>query len=176
MSSDPIRPRTAVPDAYGERDLWIGPCQGDNPSPGHVEIFASQVWCGSRVTLINAMHEAPGLPAPVILDRPAIPGTCFEMFGTSFSLSPDGSLRVTRVGGHLRAGHQYEPSEVRRWAGYLAALADEAERRQVPDPELVRQMTADLHAAGAGIKDPELLEVARRMALMGWRRGEDGAR
>lgn len=172
MSSDLTRPRTAVPDAYGERDLWIGPCRGDNPSPGHVEIYASQVWCGDRVTLISAMHEAAGLPAPVILDRPAIDGepVCWYVPGGLSVRGDDAHAEITRRGGRIGIGLSealdLDPVQAREFAALVAACADAAGSE--PDPAEVEKLTAEIRTA-PGMEGIATADVIARHILRAYR-------
>jgi len=112
--------------------------------------------CARQVAagMAAAVHEAAGLPAPVILERPdwrVFPGSVVDIGGVDVGLNSCASRPVTLA---IRGVSQHlEPDTARRVAVHLAARADQAE-------------------ADAGARD--LLELASVISAAG--PGEDGRR
>ena len=131
-----------------------------------------------------AMHEAAGLPAPVILERPEIDPEGAAGINV-FTVRLDRDLSVCVAG---RAGHAspVAPSVARKLASVIAAYADAAEAaRNEPDPAEVEELAYVLRAVTPGMAYPGegdyKLAVARGFAeaALKWmrdkRQREEGA-
>jgi hypothetical protein len=116
-----------------------------------------------------AMHEAAGLPAPVILERPPVvtreaiivPGARFRVHGNAIQADPLCGSGVQQ--------ESFAPAAIRDIAAALAVMADEAESE--PDPaeveELARVIRADLYppSESIGLRPGESDRTAARAAL-----------
>lgn len=82
---------------------------------------------------VGTLYEAAGQPAPILLDRPQIPGTTTIFLG-GYSVMRDGPAVTVVVGREERC---LPPDKAREYAAAIAARADEAE-----DNETVRKLAA----------------------------------
>lgn len=136
-------------DRYGT-ELGIG---GEASFAGCARVTVSKP-CGVHVeaadfpALIAALHEAAGLPAPVILERPEIsPGEAKGVNVFTVDLNRDLSVRV---GLGSAKGVPLGPSVARHLASVIAAYADAAEAAREPDPAEVEELTAEISEALKG--------------------------
>lgn len=117
-----------------------------------------------------AMHEAAGLPAPVILERPAqIPGRGEgNEFGRFTLVYNSGHEVGIAVNGH---GDGLPPAEARRMAAHLLARADEAQSQ--PDPAEVGELAAVIAADRDRAGHPHELDLHTAEVILraGWKRG-----
>lgn len=96
---------------------------------------------GAAAGIATAMHEAAGLPAPLILGRPE---ATFEG-----GIHRAGSIEVGRLGGRVTVGlygiqpEEIEPAEARRLAALIAVRADEIQADE-PDPAEVEELAAEI--------------------------------
>jgi hypothetical protein len=114
------------------------------------------------------LYKAAGLPAPVILDRPAasalnaIPGIIFERNGPV--------IEACRPGGSW----QFTPTEIRRLAASLAILADEVDSGPGLDEDEVRDLARVIHRTHCDDEycrlSPTLGDVDAARAALRWKR------
>jgi hypothetical protein len=99
---------------------------------------------GVAAGIATAMHEAAGLPAPVILERPA------ATFRDGVNRA--GNIEVGRLGGRVTVGlygiqpEEIGPAEARRLAALIAVRAEEA-RGDEPDPAEVEELAGAIRTA-----------------------------
>ena len=109
---------------------------------------------------VTTLYQAAGLPAPVILERPA---ATFEG-----GVNRAGRIEVGRLGGRVTVGlygmqpEEIKPAEARRLAALIAIRAGEAEDE--PDPAEVEELaeiitTTDPRSRGYS-PDPEVIARA----------------
>jgi len=105
---------------------------------------------GVAAGIAAAMHEAAGLPAPVILERPEV---TFKD-----GVNRAGRIEVGRLGDRVTVGlygiqpEELEPDVARRLAALIAVRADEAQDGE-PDPAEVEELATILHdAREVGVK------------------------
>ena len=84
---------------------------------------------------VASLYEAAGLPQPVILPRPQIPGDTSIFLG-GYSVRRDGNAVTILVGPEER---RLAPAEARQYAAAIAERADEADA--APDAALVAAVT-----------------------------------
>ena len=105
---------------------------------------------GKLAEFVTAMHEAAGLPAPVILERPEV---TFKD-----GVNRAGRIEVGRLGDRVTVGlygiqpEELEPDVARRLAALIAVRAGEAQDGE-PDPAEVEELATILHdAREVGVK------------------------
>ena len=127
-----------------------------------------------------AMHEAAGLPAPVILERPEIDPEGAAGVNV-FTVGLDRDLSVCVSYGKQKP-IPVAPSVARKLASVIAAYADAAEAaRRAPDPAEVEELAYILRAVTPGMAYPGegdyKLAVARGFAeaALKWMREREAA-
>jgi len=112
-----------------------------------------------------AMHEAAGLPAPIILERPK---TLYPdiSFGPELKVARGDAVTALWLGAEART---LGPDECRRLAAYLAicAEADEAAAADAEVDELARAIRSELYppSESIGLRPGESDRTAARAAL-----------
>lgn len=114
--------------------------------------------------IATAMHEAAGLPAPVILERPG--ATIAD------GVNRAGSIEVGRLRDRVTVGlygiqpEEIEPAVARRLAALIAIRADEVQSDE-PDPAEVQELAAEIRSElkRMGGSPPEATGMAARIAL-----------
>lgn len=156
----------------GTDDAHVSVCaQG----AGSIAITAGEV-PGVAAGIASAMHEAAGLPAPVILKRPEIvPDGAGETGINVFTVRAEphlGSVSVRYRG--TPAAAVIAPGPARVLAAVIAAYADAAEAACEPDPaeveELAELMDAEMDRRGRG--QFGLYPACARIALQWFRERE----
>jgi hypothetical protein len=155
-------------DQYGT-ELEVS---GETALPGCARVWVSGR-CGIHVraagfpAFIAALYEAAGLPAPVILERPAVPKDGARLrFGKFGMRMLNGGIAFSLPGVEVEA---VPPGAARELAAHIAAYADEAEGEPDPDDvtELAEEIRGDL--ARIGGRPDEATEIAARAALRWFR-------
>lgn len=114
--------------------------------------------------IAEAMHEAAGLPAPVILERPGAT--------VKDGVNRAGPIEVGRLGDRVTVGlygiqpEEIEPAVARRLAALIAIRADEVQSDE-PDPAEVQELAAEIRSElkRMGGSPPEATGMAARIAL-----------
>lgn len=131
--------------------------------------------CVSKADLpsvVGALHEAAGLPAPVILERPDNPGVFLSLLdGFDFEIC-SGRVDVTRHATSTRSGVLLEPAVIRGIAAALALLAEDTERE--PDPADVDELAMVLAEGNGAIGLDGARPLALRILRAGYRRAGSG--
>ena len=119
-----------------------------------------------------AMHEAAGLPAPVILERPEIDPEGAAGVNV-FTVGLDRDLSVCVSYGKQKAV-PVAPSVARKLASVIAAYADAAQAHQdEPDPAEVGELAAVIAADRDRAGHPHELDLHTAEVILraGWKRG-----
>ena len=138
--------RVTVSAAPGGRGCGLAVCADGAAMTG---IPAADV-PGVAAGIAAAMHEAAGLPAPVILERPEV---TFKD-----GVNRAGRIEVGRLGDRVTVGlygiqpEELEPDVARRLAALIAVRAGEVQDGE-PDPAEVEELATILHdAREVGVK------------------------
>lgn len=116
---------------------------------------------GAFPAVVAALYIAAGLPAPVVLERPELPGDTTMFRGYA----------VSRYNGSLTIGieaerRNFSPAEARELAAVIAARADEADAKvPEPDPEDVEALRVLLRREMAS--DGSTADIARALLRAG---------